>query len=391
MQGVAILGSTGSIGVNTLDIVRRHPDRFRVVALAAQSRHEALLGQCREFRPECVALASPEAAGCLRQALQAEGLAIPVLEGPEGLLEVARHPGAQQVMAAIVGAAGLRPTLAAAEAGKRLLLANKEALVCAGELLMAAVERSGAMLLPIDSEHNAIFQCLPPGVRPGSSIPGMKRLLLTASGGPFRQWSAAQMAEASPAQAVAHPNWSMGQKISVDSASMMNKGLEIIEACWLFRVEESRVEVVVHPQSIVHSMVEYDDGSVLAQLGQPDMRTPIANAMAWPDRIASGVQSLDLAATAALEFEPPDPVRFPCLRLAREAAQRGGTAPVVLNAANEVAVAAFLEGKLNFPGIATVIDRVLQGHAPASVHGLEDVLEADRQGRDLAARAVSGA
>lgn len=390
MQGVAILGSTGSIGLNTLDIVRRHPDRFRVVALAAHSRHEALLAQCREFRPDCVALASPEAAGSLQQALQAEGLAIPVLSGPEGVLEVAMHPEARQVMAAIVGAAGLRPTLAAAEAGKRLLLANKEALVCAGELLMAAVERSGAMLLPIDSEHNAIFQCLPPGIRPGQPIPGMRRLVLTASGGPFRQWSAAQMAAASPAQAVAHPNWRMGRKISVDSASMMNKGLEIIEACWLFRVEDRRVEVVVHPQSIVHSMVEYDDGSVLAQLGQPDMRTPIANAMAWPDRIASGVQSLDLAATAALEFEPPDPVRFPCLRLAREAAKRGGTAPVVLNAANEVAVAAFLEGQLNFPGIATVIDRVLQGHVPGGVHGLEDVLEADRQGRDLAARAVFG-
>jgi len=391
MQGVAILGSTGSIGLNTLDIIRRHPDRFRVVALAAHSRHADLLDQCREFRPECVAMASPEAAVCLQQALQAEDLGIPVLSGPQGLLQVAVHPEADQVMAAIVGAAGLQSTLAAAEAGKRLLLANKEALVCAGELLMAAVERSGAMLLPIDSEHNAIFQCLPPGVRPGCAIPGMKRLLLTASGGPFRQWSAAQMAAASPAQAVAHPNWSMGQKISVDSASMMNKGLEIIEACWLFRVEESRVEVVVHPQSIIHSMVEYDDGSVLAQLGQPDMRTPIANAMAWPDRIASGVQSLDLAATAALEFEPPDPVRFPCLRLAREAAKRGGTAPVVLNAANEVAVAAFLKGELNFPGIATVIDRVLQGHAPAAVGGLEDVLEADRQGRELAARAVSGA
>ncbi len=389
MQGLAILGSTGSIGLNTLDIVRRHPDLFRVVALAAHSRHELLMEQCREFRPACAALVCVESAARLRQGLEAEGLDIPVLSGPEGLLAVANHHDADQVMAAIVGAAGLGPTLAAAEAGKRLLLANKEALVCAGELLMAAVERSGAMLLPIDSEHNAIFQCLPPGIRPGQPIPGMRRLVLTASGGPFRQWSAAQMAVATPEQAVAHPNWSMGRKISVDSASMMNKGLEIIEACWLFRVEEGQVEVVVHPQSIVHSMIEYDDGSILAQLGQPDMRTPIANAMAWPDRIASGVQSLDLAATAALAFEPPDPVRFPCLRLAREAAKRGGTAPVVLNAANEVAVAAFLEGKLNFAGIAQVIDHVLQQHTPGSVQVLEDVLEADRQGRELASRAAA--
>ncbi|KPJ82075.1 MAG: 1-deoxy-D-xylulose 5-phosphate reductoisomerase [Gammaproteobacteria bacterium SG8_30] len=387
--GVAILGSTGSIGLSTLDVVRRHPDRFRVVALAARSNGARLLEQCLEFRPFVAALAESAAADGLRQELDRHECATRVLAGQAGLEAAASLPEAAQVMAAIVGAAGLKPTLAAAAAGKRVLLANKESLVCAGRLLMEAVCRSGAELVPIDSEHNAVFQCLPQPAVAGTRAAGVRRIVLTASGGPLRGCSPEALEAVTPEQAVAHPNWSMGRKISVDSATLMNKGLELIEACWLFGVGPSVVDVVVHPQSVVHSMVEYTDGSVLAQLGNPDMRTPIAHAMGWPDRIESGVKSLDLVEVGRLDFETPDLERFPCLRLAREAAEAGGTAPAVLNAANEVAVAAFLEGRLNFTGIAGVIDSVLNRHEIRPVSELADALAADGWAREAANRITS--
>jgi 1-deoxy-D-xylulose-5-phosphate reductoisomerase len=387
--GVAILGSTGSIGLSTLDVVRRHPDRFRVVALAARSNGARLLEQCLEFRPFVAALAESAAADGLRQELDRHECATRVLAGEAGLEAAASLPEAAQVMAAIVGAAGLKPTLAAAAAGKRVLLANKESLVCAGRLLMEAVRRSGAELVPIDSEHNAVFQCLPQPAVAGTRAAGVRRIVLTASGGPLRGCSPEALEAVTPEQAVAHPNWSMGRKISVDSATLMNKGLELIEACWLFGVGPSVVDVVVHPQSVIHSMVEYTDGSVLAQLGNPDMRTPIAHAMGWPDRIESGVKSLDLVEVGRLDFEAPDLERFPCLRLAREAAEAGGTAPAVLNAANEVAVAAFLEGRLNFTGIAGVIDSVLNRHEIRPVSELADALAADGWAREAADRITS--
>jgi len=390
VKGISILGSTGSIGLSTLDVVRRHPDRFRVVALAADRNDARLLEQCLEFRPALAALASPEAASRLAREVSRHGLPTRVEAGPEGLAAVAAAPEASQVMAAIVGAAGLGPTLAAAGAGKRVLLANKESLVCAGRLLMDAVSASGAELVPIDSEHNAIFQCLPQPGPVGRCPPGVRRILLTASGGPFRGWPAADLPRVTPEQAVAHPNWTMGRKISVDSATLMNKGLELIEACWLFGVTPDRVEIVVHPQSVIHSMVEYVDGSVLAQLGNPDMRTPIAHALGWPDRIESGVESLDLVAVGQLAFERPDTDRFPCLRLARDAAEAGGTAPAVLNAANEVAVAAFLGGRLNFTRIAEVIDSVLQRHEVRQVTSLASVLAADGWARSAAGDASPG-
>ena len=390
MRGVCILGSTGSIGLSTLDVLRRHRDRFRVVALAASTSHQRLLEQCIEFRPIVAALADEAAASRLARQVREQGLATRVLAGPDGLAEAAVLPEAAQVVAAIVGAVGLAPTLAAAQAGKRVLLANKEALVCAGQLLMQADAASGAELVPIDSEHNAVFQCLPPGV-PGRLPPGVRRIVLTASGGPFRVTPAAEMEGITPEQAIAHPNWQMGPKISVDSATLMNKGLELIEACWLFGVGEAKVDVVVHPQSIVHSMVEYDDGSVLAQLGNPDMRTPIAHALGWPDRLESGVKSLDLVRLGSLTFEAPDLRRFPCLRLAREAAAAGGTAPAVLNAANEAAVAAFLGRRLNFTGIARVIEQVLQRHQAQRVTGLEAALEADAWARRAAGEALAEA
>jgi 1-deoxy-D-xylulose-5-phosphate reductoisomerase len=388
---VSILGSTGSIGLSTLDVARRHPERFPVVALAAASNDDRLLEQCREFRPDVAALASADAAQRLQAEVRRLGLPTRVLAGEEGLEAVATHPDAGQVMAAIVGAAGLGPTLAAARAGKRVLLANKESLVCAGRVLLEAVADSGAELVPIDSEHNAIFQCLPQPVRAGHCPPGIRRLLLTASGGPFRTWSLEAMERATPEQAVAHPNWSMGRKISVDSATLMNKGLELIEACLLFGIAPGRVEVVVHAQSVIHSMVEYTDGSVLAQLGNPDMRTPIAHALGWPERIESGVESLDLVAIGQLGFEAPDLQRFPSLRLAREAAEAGGTAPAALNAANEVAVAAFLGGRLNFTGMARVIDSVLQRHQVGQVTSLADAMAADAWARDAAQRELGPA
>jgi 1-deoxy-D-xylulose-5-phosphate reductoisomerase len=388
---VAVFGSTGSIGTSTLDVLGRHPDRFSVTALAAASSHERLLEQCRAHRPRIAVLEDPAAAAALERALRAEGLATEVACGAEALVAVAGASDVDAVMAAIVGAAGLPSTLAAATAGKRVLLANKESLVVGGALLVEAARRGGASLIPIDSEHNAIFQCMPHGIETGRPGRGVRRILLTASGGPFLRTARERLARVTPEQACAHPRWNMGRKISVDSATLMNKGLELIEACVLFGMEPRQVEVVVHPQSIVHSMVEYVDGSILAQLGNPDMRTPIAHALGWPERIPSGVESLDLVAAARLDFEAPDVGRFPALRLAREAAEAGGTAPAVLNAANEVAVAAFLEGRLGFLGIPEVIESVLDGETGRPAATLEAVLEADRRAREMAASSLARA
>ena len=387
MKGLVVLGSTGSIGESTLDVAGRHPERFRIVALAARSNHETLFQQCLRCRPEYVALLDRAAASRLGTRLAAEGLATRVLAGPDSLTTVATLPQADLVMAAIVGAAGLAPTLAAATAGKQLLLANKEALVLAGALLIDAARTSGARILPIDSEHNAIFQCLPPSAH-GGPAPGVARIQLTASGGPFLKTRREDLATVTPEQAVAHPNWRMGPKISVDSATLMNKGLELIEACHLFAIGPERVSVIIHPQSIVHSLVEYEDGSVLAQMSHPDMRVPIAHALGWPDRIASGVASLDLVRVGRLSFEMPDLERFPCLGLAEQAARAGGTAPAVINAANEVAVEAFLGRRLNFGGIAGVIESVLQQHQTRPVRDLDDALAADAWARERAVAAL---
>jgi 1-deoxy-D-xylulose-5-phosphate reductoisomerase len=384
MIGVAVLGSTGSIGVNTLDVVARHPDRFRVVALGAHRNAARLAEQVLRWRPDFAALADEGAARELSARLAGANVGTRVLAGADALVELARLPQVDQVMAAVVGAAGLRSTLAAARAGKRLLLANKESLVMAGPLLMAEVRASGAVLLPIDSEHNAIFQCLPHGAQAGSPPPGVRRVLLTASGGPFLDWTHEAIAAATPAQACAHPNWVMGRKISVDSASLMNKGLELIEACYLFGLPPERVDILVHRQSIVHSLVEYLDGSVLAQLSAPDMRTPIAHALAWPERIEAGVEFLDLIRASRLEFCAPDTAKFRCLALAQAAARAGGLLPAILNAANEVAVHAFLEGRLNFPDIATVIESVLTKTAGGPIGSLDDVLQADTEARSRA-------
>jgi 1-deoxy-D-xylulose-5-phosphate reductoisomerase len=384
MKRVAVLGSTGSIGVNTLDVLARHPDRYRVQALAASTSDGALFEQCLRFRPVVAVLQEPAAARRLAQSLRDAGCTTDVLCGTDALNAVAASADVDVVMAAIVGAAGLQSTLAAARAGKQVLVANKESLVMAGALLVDAARRGGAVLVPIDSEHNAIFQCMPATLQTGRSPDGVRRILLTASGGPFLRATREQMAGVTPDQACAHPRWRMGRKISVDSATLMNKGLELIEACVLFGTEPTRVSVVVHPQSIVHSMVEYVDGSILAQLGNPDMRTPIAHALGWPERIGSGVESLDLVAAARLEFEAPDLVRFPSLVLARNAAEAGGTAPAALNAANEVAVAAFLAGRLDFLGIPAVIDRVMCDHRNAPAREIGDILEADQWARQLA-------
>jgi 1-deoxy-D-xylulose-5-phosphate reductoisomerase len=389
--GVAVLGSTGTIGENTLDVISRHPDRFRVVALGAQRNHAKLLAQCQMYRPAYAAMADAEAARELEQGLRAAGLRTEVAVGEAGLCQIATLAEAPYVMAGIVGAAGLASTLAAARAGQRLMIANKESLVMAGPLLMQEARRAGATLLPIDSEHNAIFQCWPAGSVVGEAPLGVRRILLTASGGPFLDWSAEALSEVTPEQACKHPKWVMGRKISVDSATLMNKGLEVIEARILFGLPIEQVEVVVHRQSLVHSLVEYVDGSMLAQLGSPDMRTPIAHALAWPERIESGVQSLDLAQAGSLQFEPPDMRRFPCLALAREAAAQGGLAPAVLNAANEMAVAAFLEGRLNFTAIATVIAAVMDQLPVGAATDLPSVLAVDQQARALALREIVGA
>jgi 1-deoxy-D-xylulose-5-phosphate reductoisomerase len=385
---ISVLGATGSIGVSTLDVIARHPDRFEVVALTGHSRVEILADQCRRFRPAYAVVGGPDEARRLSDLLTA-GMATEVLYGPEALCQVASLPDVDAVMAAIVGAAGLPPTLAAAKAGKRVLLANKEALVMAGAVFMAEVHRAGALLLPIDSEHNAIFQSMPHDFAGNMARGGVRRILLTASGGPFRNTPADQLRTVTPAQAVAHPNWSMGRKISVDSATMMNKGLEVIEAHWLFNAPADRIEVVIHPQSVIHSLVDYNDGSVLAQLGNPDMRTPIAHALAWPDRIDSGVAPLDLFAVGQLNFERPDSTRFPCLDLAYRALRAEGNAAAVLNAANELAVEAFLEERLPFLGIAEVIAETLDEVPQADLPDLDAVFDADRQARSVAGKVLA--
>ncbi|MBL8478484.1 MAG: 1-deoxy-D-xylulose-5-phosphate reductoisomerase [Sterolibacteriaceae bacterium] len=381
---LTVLGATGSIGVNTLDVVARHPDRYEVLALTGHSQVDLLAAQCKRFRPAYAVVGSPTDAGRLAGLLRADGLRTEVLHGAEALVRVAGLAEADAVMAAIVGAAGLPPTLAAARAGKRVLLANKEALVMAGAVFMADVRRAGALLLPIDSEHNAVFQSMPHDYAGDMARSGVRRILLTASGGPFRTSSRDVLTRVTPEQAVAHPNWVMGRKISVDSATMMNKGLEVIEAHWLFNAPAEKIEVVIHPQSVIHSLVDYEDGSVLAQLGNPDMRTPIANALAWPERIDSGVAALDLFAVGQLNFERPDLQRFPCLELAYRALKAEGNAAAVLNAANEVAVAAFLERRLSFLGIAGLIAATLDAVPQGALPDLDAVLEADREARVVA-------
>ncbi|WGZ96279.1 MAG: 1-deoxy-D-xylulose-5-phosphate reductoisomerase [Candidatus Thiothrix putei] len=375
-KGITILGASGSIGVSTLDVLARHPERFHVFALTANSNVDKLFEQCQQFQPRYAVMVDPVAAAVLEQRLQAVGSDVVVLAGAEALDAVAVSPDTDYVMAAIVGAAGLVPTLTAARAGKRVMLANKEALVMSGQLFIDAVREHGAELLPIDSEHNAVFQCLPSDGRNG-----VEKILLTASGGPFRTWAAHDLYDITPEQAVAHPNWSMGQKISVDSATLMNKGLEVIEACWLFGLPAERVEVVVHPQSTIHSMVSYNDGSVLAQLGNPDMRTPIAYALGWPERLASGVAPLDLFATARLDFEQPDRERFPCLQLAYDAHVRGGYATIALNAANEVAVKAFLEREIGFTDIPILVKDVMLQASTGTPMNLEEILIQDEESR----------
>ncbi len=382
MLGLTILGSTGSIGESTLDVVARHPERFRVVALTGHRQVERLREQCRRFQPELAVVADADAADRLRDGLAADGVPTRVAHGPDALEEAARREDVSMVMAAIVGAAGLAPALAAVEAGKRVLLANKESLVLSGALFMEAARRSGALILPVDSEHSAIFQCLPVDDKARPQTRDVRRIVLTASGGPFRDTPREALAEISPEQACAHPNWDMGRKISVDSATMMNKGLEVIEAHWLFGLPPERLEVVVHRQSIVHSLVDYHDGSMLAQLGNPDMRTPIAYALAWPERITAGVAPLDLVACGRLDFQAADSERFPCLELAYQALRSGGTATAVLNAANEEAVAAFLDRRIGFLDIPRLIEAALATVETQAADSLEAVLAADRQARE---------
>ena len=387
-RNITILGSTGSIGESTLDVIARHPERFSVFALVAKSRDDILLQQCLLHRPPIAVLIDAAAAQRLRDGLKAALGAgsgqIEVQSGEAAAIAAATAAIADTVVAAIVGAAGLPATLAAAHAGKRILLANKEALVMTGTIFLDAVAKSGAQLLPVDSEHNAIFQSLPPGFTRGLAREGVRRILLTASGGPFRAAPMAALDQVTPEQAVAHPNWVMGRKISVDSATMMNKGLEVIEAHWLFGVAPAQVQVVIHPESVVHSMVEYADGSVLAQLGNPDMRTPIAQTLAYPERIAAGTAPFDIFKLAQLTFEEPDLTRFPCLKLAYDALAAGGIAPVVLNAANEIAVEAFLNRRLGFTGIARVVETTLMRISCAAADTLERVLDADARARATA-------
>lgn len=387
--GLTILGATGTIGVNTLDVVARHPHRYKVVALTANNHVERLFAQCQSHLPQYAVMMDEAAAQKLEQKLRTHGLTTEVLSGVSGLEYVCRLPQVQYVMAAIVGAAGLKPTLAAARAGKRILLANKEALVMSGRIFMDEVKANNAELLPIDSEHNAIFQCMPNIREKNLQDVGVKRILLTASGGPFRSTPLESLSQVTPEQACAHPNWVMGRKISVDSATMMNKGLEVIEACWLFNTKPSFIQVVIHPQSIVHSLVQYSDGSVLAQLGNPDMRTPIAHALAWPERIDAGVENLDLFAIAHLDFSQPDLSRFPCLRLAMEAIEQGGTCSTILNAANEVAVQAFLDHRIGFTQIATLIEETLSRVSRAEADSLDTIFNADSEARHIAQQLAS--
>ncbi len=383
-RGVSLLGSTGSIGESALDVLARHPRRYRVVALSANTRVDALFEQCRRHRPAYAAMHDAASAARLAERVRADGLGIEVLSGPEGLARIAGLAQADIVLAGMVGAVGLLPTLAAVRAGKRVLFANKEPLVMSGHIFMREARLSGAELLPIDSEHNAIFQCLPHDYRTGDATVGVRKIVLTCSGGPFLHTRPAELARVTPDQACEHPRWRMGRKISVDSATLMNKGLELIEACRLFDLRPDQVEIVIHPQSVIHSMVEYTDGSVLAQLSNPDMRTPIAHALAWPERIESGVTSLDLVEVGRLDFERPDSGRFPCLRLARTAAETGGTAPAILNAANEVAVAAFLAGEIGFTAIAPVIEHCMLTIPARADAELAAILADDGRARDCA-------
>ena len=390
MKGLCILGATGSIGVSTLDVVSRHPDKYKVIALTANHNVDRLFAQCLEFLPNYAVMVDSEKAQQLRDKLaNTAGSAIQVFSGTAALEHVATLEAVDSVMAAIVGAAGLLPTLAAASAGKTILLANKEALVMSGDIFMQAVQKSGALLLPIDSEHNAIFQCMPAAYTAGHPAKQARRILLTASGGPFRETPLEQLPHVTPEQAVAHPKWEMGRKISVDSATMMNKGLELIEACLLFSMSPDAIQVVIHKQSIIHSMVDYVDGSVLAQMGNPDMRTPIAHAMAYPERFESGVAPLDIFAVRQMDFEQADLNRFPCLALAYQAIRAGGIMPTILNAANEIAVAAFLERQIKFTDIAQVIEKTMQQFSPDSAHSLAIILAADEQARDVSHRVIA--
>ncbi len=381
MIGLTLLGATGSIGVSTLDVVSRHKDKYEIVALTANRNIELLAEQCETWKPKYAVIAEHDLAESLRTTLTSKGIDTEVLSGSEGLQYVAALPEAHYVMAAIVGAAGLLPTLAAAKAGKRVLLANKESLVMSGKLFMDTIYESGAELLPIDSEHNAIFQSMPANFKDGLSETGVESILLTASGGPFRTTPLDELKSVTPEQACAHPKWDMGRKISVDSATMMNKGLEVVEACWLFDTEPEKIQVVLHPQSVIHSMVQYVDGSVLAQLGNPDMRTPIAHGLAWPERIASAVEPLNIFDVAYLDFEIPDLERFPCLRLAREAMSAGGTSTAILNAANEVAVEAFLNNQIRFTEIPQLVETAMENISGVEADSIDSVLSADAEAR----------
>ncbi|QWK98476.1 1-deoxy-D-xylulose-5-phosphate reductoisomerase [Plesiomonas shigelloides] len=394
MVNLSVLGSTGSIGVSTLDVAARNPQRFSVVGLAAGRNVSVMVQQCLQFRPRLAAMADAEAAAAVRAQLKQHGCHTEVLSGEAGVLAVAAQEEAHQVMAAIVGASGLLPTLAAIRAGKRILLANKEALVTCGRLFLQEVQRHQAQLLPVDSEHNAIFQCLPENVQRelgfcDLAAAGVDKIVLTGSGGPFRTTPLSEFAALTPAQACAHPNWSMGRKISVDSATMMNKGLEYIEARWLFNASAEQMEVIIHPQSIIHSMVRFSDGSVVAQMGNPDMRTPIGHAMAYPERIQTGVAPLDFFRLSGLSFEQPDFNRYPCLQLAIEACQQGQMATTALNAANEISVEAFLQGQIGFTQIATVNRQVLDTLTLPEPTSVEDVLEIDRRARACAAQQIT--
>lgn len=390
---VTLLGATGSIGASTLDVIARHPDRYEIYAITANTSVDVMNELCQQWMPRYAVMNDASSATELSGILQANNIATVVLSGEAGLLQVVEDTEVDCVVAAIVGAAGLVPTLAAAAAGKRILLANKEALVMSGKLFMDMARENNAILMPVDSEHNAIFQCMPDNlIEHHSSVKmanrqansGIERILLTASGGPFRTWSAERLHDVTPEQAVNHPNWDMGKKISVDSATLMNKGLELIEAYWLFDMDITNIDVVIHPQSVIHSMVTYNDGSVVAQLGNPDMRTPIAHALAWPERIASGVEPLNIIEVAKLDFEQPDLERFPCLRLCYEAIKMGGSATTVLNAANEVAVAAFLDEKVGFNDIAVLIDQTLnKANITNDVSSLEGILKADAEARTI--------
>jgi 1-deoxy-D-xylulose-5-phosphate reductoisomerase len=389
MKGICILGATGSIGVSTLDVVARHPTQYKVVALTANTNIDALYEQCLQHHPEVVVVVDEQKAQIFAEKLKNSPVAdIKVLSGTKALEHVATLESVDSVMAAIVGAAGLLPSLAAAKAGKTILLANKEALVMSGSIFMQAISESGAQLLPIDSEHNAIFQCMPAGYKTGMQAKQARRILLTASGGPFRETPVEQLASVTPAQAVAHPNWDMGRKISVDSATMMNKGLEMIEACILFNMSPDQIQVVIHPQSVIHSMVDYVDGTVLAQMGNPDMRIPIAYSMAWPERFDSGVDPLNIFDVARMDFQEPNLERFPCLRLAYQAIHAGGVMPTVLNAANEIAVDAFLNERVRFTDIPVIIERCMEKFEAKVADSLEVILEADRQARSVSTQII---